>query len=152
MTEDHSTTQTNAQSPQGQSALQNLGRFIGKWNVTLVFPMDPPGTVHAQTGFDWIEDEAFMIQRLGDSQWIIGPDGSSETYYALYHDGRGVSRVYQMSLHKNVWKIWRDSPGFSQRFEGTFSNDGKTITAQWEISSDGSTWEHDFSMTYTKLS
>jgi hypothetical protein len=57
-----------------------------------------------------------------------------------------------MSLNKSIWKIWRNSPGFSQRFEGKFSEDGKTITAHWENSSDSSTWEHDFNLTYTKLS
>ena len=40
---------------------------------------------------------------------------------------------------------------FSQRFTGTFSEDGKTIEGRWEISHDGETWETDFDMTYTKI-
>jgi hypothetical protein len=32
------------------------------------------------------------------------------------------------------------------------SKNGQTITARWEKSFDGSTWEHDFDVTYTKLS
>jgi hypothetical protein len=46
--------------------------------------------------------------------------------------------------------MWRNAPGFSQRFEGKFSEDGNMITAQWQNSSDGSTWEHDFDVTYKK--
>jgi hypothetical protein len=59
--------------------------------------------------------------------------------------------VYEMSLRDNVWKLWRDSPGFSQRLTGTFSEDGKTITGRWEKSSDGSNREHDFDLTYAKV-
>jgi hypothetical protein len=51
-----------------------------------------------------------------------------------------------------VWKMWREAPGFWQRYEGRVSQDGKTITARWEKSSDGSAWEHDFDVTYTKVS
>ena len=69
----------------------------------------------------------------------------------LYFDSRGVSRVYQMSLSDGVWKMWREAPGFSQRFMGTWSSDGRTIRGRWEESGDGSHWEHDFDLTYTKV-
>jgi hypothetical protein len=82
---------------------------------------------------------------------IIGLDDSNEKFTQLYTDARGVHRLYQMSLDDGVWKLWRDTPGFSQRFKGTFSNDDKTITGSWEYSNDGSTWEHDFDLTYTKV-
>jgi len=52
---------------------------------------------------------------------------------------------------EGVWKLWRNSPGFSQRFEGHFSADRNTITARWEKSFDGSTWEHDFDLMYSKV-
>jgi hypothetical protein len=58
--------------------------------------------------------------------------------------------VYEMSLRDNVWKLWRDSPDFSQRFTGTCSEDGKSIRGCWEKSSDGSNWKHDFDLTYLK--
>ena len=57
-----------------------------------------------------------------------------------------------MSLRDGVWKLWRDAPGFSQRFEGRFSDDGKTISGRWEKSADGVQWEHDFDLTYTRVS
>ncbi len=56
-----------------------------------------------------------------------------------------------MSFSGNLWKLWRHSPGFSQRFEGRISKDGNTITAEWEKSNDGRTWEHDFDVTYTRM-
>jgi hypothetical protein len=71
-------------------------------------------------------------------------------YTALYFDDRGVSRIYQMSLEGRQWKEWRHAPGFSQRFAGTISADGNIISASWEKSSDGTTWQHDFNLTYKR--
>ena len=38
-----------------------------------------------------------------------------------------------------------------ERYTGTFSDDGRVITGCWEIRHDGATWEHDFDLTYTKV-
>lgn len=140
-------TQPGSQHP----ALAALSRFVGIWNVDLAFPADPSNIIHGQASFDWIEGDSFVVEHLADSTWIMGLDDTSGTYSVLYHDGRGVCRVYQMSLEDNVWKVWRNTPDFSQRFTGAFSEDGNTITASWEKSFDGSTWEHDFDVTYTKV-
>ena len=48
--------------------------------------------------------------------------------------------------------MWREAPGLWQRYEGCVSMNGKTITARWEKSSEGTTWEHDFDVTYTNIS
>ena len=61
-----------------------------------------------------------------------------------------------MKFSDGVWTLLRDSPDFSpldfsQRFEGTFSDDGNTIKGRWESASDGSNWEHDFDLKYTKV-
>ena len=69
----------------------------------------------------------------------------------VYLDSRGVSRIYQMTLSADIWTIWREFPGFSQRFNGMFSDDNHVITARWDKSSDGSNWEHDFDLTYTRV-
>jgi len=85
------------------------------------------------------------------ARWAIGRDESSPDYEVLYSDNRGVSRVYGMSFSEGLWQLWRNVPGFSQRFEGRVSPDRKTITSHWEKSLDGATWEHDFDVTYTRL-
>jgi hypothetical protein len=86
-----------------------------------------------------------------DGVAVIGFDGMSGSYYQLYTDERDVQRVYEMSLSDGVWKLWRDGEPFSQRFTGTFSEDGKTMTGRWEIAEDHKTWRTDFDMTYTKV-
>ena len=46
--------------------------------------------------------------------------------------------------------MWREAPGFSQRFIGTVSADGDTVDARWETSEDGVTWNLDFELTYVR--
>jgi hypothetical protein len=121
-------------------------------------PSDPPLAVRGRATFEWLTGGSFLVQSwdvahpdFPDGIAIIGSNASAEAFRQHYFDSRGVFRVYEMSLRDNVWKLWRDSPNFSQRFTGTFSDDGKTITGRWEKSSDGSNWEHDFDLTYMKV-
>ena len=58
--------------------------------------------------------------------------------------------MYQVTLDGQVWKVWREAPGFWQRYTGIISNDHSTITGAWEGSPDGREWTHDFGVTYTK--
>ncbi|RPJ18788.1 MAG: hypothetical protein EHM33_31385 [Chloroflexi bacterium] len=153
----------SAQVPQRPSnpALEHLGVFVGEWNTettSMSFDPNPSAIARGHTSFDWLESGAFLIQHseVPDTAFprgiaVIGPDDAAETYCMLYFDARGVSRIYQMSLRENVWKIWRDFAGFPQRFIGTFSDDRNIITARWEKSSDGSNWELDFNLTYTRV-
>jgi hypothetical protein len=67
-------------------------------------------------------------------------------------DGRGVLRIYRMSVADGVWRMWRDAPGFNQRFSGRISDDGQTIEAAWEFSRDGTGWQKDFDVTYRRQS
>ena len=146
---------------QPNPALQPLEFLVGTWVMELShasFLPHPSDTVQGQISFEWTQDRAFLLMRMGakpdgppDAIWLISRDESVPTYTVLYYDTRTVSRVYTMSFSERVWKIWRESPGFWQRFEGTLSEDMKTISAHWDKSPDGATWEHDFDVTYTKV-
>lgn len=134
--------------------------LIGSWTMELsnaLFLPDPKATIQGSVTFEWIEDGGFLIIRQGIkgsgmpwSEWLVGRDENVQDYIVLYFDDRGVSRVYQMSFAKGVWKIWRNSPKFSQRFIGKVSKDEKTIKASWEKSTDGKKWEHDFDIIYRR--
>jgi hypothetical protein len=69
-----------------------------------------------------------------------------------YFDSRGVFRIYQVSMDAGVWRIWRDAPGFSQRFIGNLAHAGKTIVGQWDLCRDDRTWHSDLAITYRRLS
>ncbi len=141
-------------------ALKELEVLVGDWTMELSnasFIPDPSAVIRGSASFEWIEDGGYLVIHQGRkgidanyATWIIGADESSTDYSVLYFDDRKVSRIYEMSFKNGVWKIWRNAANFSQRFEGVLSNDGKTIAAQWEKSSDGKKWEHDFNIKYIK--
>ncbi len=145
--------------------LDRLDVLIGQWEMEAMFGAGyfGPGT-SAMTGrggrttFEWLEGRFFLIQRFvvehpaapsGIS--IIGAGADPDTFTQHYYDSRGVARVYRMSLDGRVWKLWREAPGFWQRYSGLISDDGTTITGAWEGSADGQEWKHDFGLTYLKL-
>lgn len=143
------------------SALERLGIFTGEWDIEITamsFHPDPSAIVSGHASFAWMEGGAFLLHHaeIPNTDFpreiaVIGADDAAEIYRMLYFDSRGVSRIYRMTLSGGIWTLWREFPGFSQRFHGTFSDDGKVITATWEKSSDGSSWEHDFNLTYTRV-
>lgn len=144
-------------------SLESLEPLVGEWSLVADFKDLPPSTADARVSFAWLAGERFLIERweipvpeAPDGIAIIGADpGTEGGYLQHYFDSRGVARVYKMSFEDAVWTLWRDGPDFSpldfsQRFTGTFSDDGQTIAGAWEICHDGKTWEHDFDLTYTK--
>jgi hypothetical protein len=143
--------------------LEGLEPLVGEWRMAAVFKELPSVEPGARASFEWLPGERFLVERwevpipeAPDGIAIIGADPENEgRYIQHYFDSRGVARVYKMSLQDGVWKLWRDEPDFSpldfrQRYAGTFSDDGRTIAGAWEICHDGTTWEHDFDLTYSR--
>ncbi|MEO8392149.1 MAG: hypothetical protein ABI700_04070, partial [Chloroflexota bacterium] len=133
--------------------------LVGTWNTVGTHPLVPGVTLHGRTSFEWLEGGAFLMMRseINDDERfpsgiaIYGHDDDQEDCTIVYFDERGVSRVIHASLSGNIWKQWRNAPGFSQRSTATISEDGNTITSVGELSKDGSTWEGDLSLTYTRV-
>ena len=146
-------------------SLEALEPLVGEWSMVPVFEQLPPVDSPARVSFEWIPGGRFLIERweipvpeAPDGIAIIGADPERPgSYLQHYFDSRGVARVYKMTFQDGVWKLWRDEPDFSpldfsQRYIGNFSDDGRTIDGAWEICHDGTTFEHDFGLTYTKES
>jgi hypothetical protein len=140
-----------------------LAPLVGEWRILAAFDNALPVDIGARASFEWLPGERFLIERweipvpeAPDGIAIIGADPKRKgNYLQHYFDSRGVARVYKMSLAEGIWTLWRDEPDFapldfSQRFTGTFSDEGSTIAGRWEICHDGKTWEHDFDLTYTR--
>jgi hypothetical protein len=133
--------------------LETLRALVGVWEMQV--PQFPGS--RGRSTFEWLEGGAYLLQRSSapdpapDGTWIIGADDAEDSCTALYHDERGVSRVYRTTLADGVWRVWREAPGFSQRFTGTLGEDGRTIRGAWELCKDGSTWQHDFDLIYTRV-
>ncbi len=138
-------------------ALKDLDVMVGEWNMLGNHPMIP-NPVKGHSSFGWLEDGAFFYWRPSYLQpgppsgiAIIGRDDSEGNYSMLYFDERGVARIYEMSFKGKTWKLWRISPGFSQRMSGKMSDDLNTIDLHGEKSSDGVHWEQDLDLTFTRV-
>jgi hypothetical protein len=141
-------------------ALSELGFLIGEWDMALSgasFLPDPEHVIHGRIEVRPIEAGTLLAMRQGvessgppAASWVMGRDDSQAGYTVLYTDGRGVSRVYEMSLSEGRWEIWRQTPEFSQRFEATVSVDHDEIAGSWEKCSSNGAWEHDFDVVYSR--
>jgi hypothetical protein len=106
----------------------------------------------------------FLVQRwevpipeAPDGIAIIAWSDARALYQQHYFDSRGVARIYEMSFDGTLWNLSRTAADFSpldfaQRFTGTFSPDGQTITGGWESATvDATGWGHDFALTYRRV-
>jgi hypothetical protein len=138
------------------SQLQDWQRLVGRWATEATHAALPGTVVPGSATFEWLEDQHFLIQRshydhpdLPDALAVTGIIDGEPTMH--YFDPRGVHRVFAVELTADIWRFWNDVPGFSQRFTGTLSPDGETITAEVELCRDGATWRHDLAITYRRI-
>ncbi len=136
--------------------------LVGEWSIEARFPGAPPSDLRGRVAFEWMSGDRFLIQRwevpipeAPDGIAIIGFDEGRQTLLQHYFDSRGVARVYEMGLEGGVWTLSRTAPdfsplSFSQRFTGTFSDDGMRIDGRWEKTDNAGRWEHDFDLIYTR--
>ena len=144
--------------PTAEAVLRALDRFVGEWTMVAGPPGGPPWPGAGHVRFEWMAGGTFLLQRwtvdnpdAPDGTAIIGCDAANGTYTQLYSDERGVCRVYEMRLEGDVWTLQRAGVPFAQRFTGTFSADGATITGRWELAHEGEDWETDFELVYTRI-
>lgn len=136
-------------------ALEALDVVVGDWTIELTHPsFDAP--VQGEAVFEWLEGERFLVQRSSnehpdapDSIAVIGVMENGELAMH-YFDSRGVQRVYGVAVDGDEWRMWRDAPGFGQRFSGTIG--AAEIAGQWQLCRDDETWADDLRITYRRSS
>ena len=142
-----------------------LDKFVGKWSQEAVFPEGSPiqGDVKARAEFEWALGGAFLLERsvidhpdAPDGLAVIAPNPAGNGYTQHYFDSRGVVRLYEMTFDGHLWILTRERADFTpldfkQRYTGTFSEDNRTIRGAWEICHDGTTWDKDFELNYTRI-
>lgn len=142
-------------------SVAGLDVLVGEWIYEIVHPLAPGTTVRGTTTFEWMEGGRFLIERstaqppFPSGLSLVGredPDDANSPLVMHYFDSRGVARLYGVTLAGGVLTITRDGADFSQRYRGTLSDDGTTITGAWEISDGpGQLLHHDFDLTYRRV-
>jgi hypothetical protein len=146
--------------PTAEEALKELEVLVGTWKVTATPPGGEPWPGDAEITYEWLEgsDRRLLVERswvempeAPNSVCVFGCDAANGRYFQLYTDDRGVCRVYEVSIGGGELRIWRDGEPFSQRFHGKFSEDSYRIDARWEAAKDGTNWETDFDLVFTRV-
>lgn len=135
-------------------ALETLDVLVGEWTLTMsdAWFLEPPDTeVHGTATVEWLGD-AFLLVRStleGEMSLAIGRSDAHDTYAVLYHDDRGVCRVFVMTWGGGHWTMSREDPDFHQRFVARVAPD--RIRGRWEASEDqGRTWRKDFDLVFER--
>jgi hypothetical protein len=141
--------------------MAQLRPLLGEWRLET--SLAPPGTVRARSRFEWALGGRFLVEHsevdlpeAPDGLCVIGADHDGEGYVQHYFDSRGVVRLYAMTFDGRVWTLRREQADFSpldfaQRYTGTLSEDGGTISGRWEIRHPGQEWQTDFELSYVRI-
>jgi hypothetical protein len=135
-------------------ALQPFDALIGTWATEATHPKFD-GAVPGSTTFEWLEGGHFLVQRsrndhelFPDGISIIGAPEAGDGLVMEYFDSRGVRRTYGISLAHGVLRIWRDAPGFDQRFTAAPSPD--VFMGQWQLATTPEDWRDDLHLIYRR--
>ena len=130
--------------------------FVGDWTLTITnqWWLDDPTTVTSGSATcDWLGDSFIRLQAEfdGEPTWefVFGRNDARDQFVVLYHDERGVLRVFDMTLDDGSWTMSHADPDFHQRLLGRV--EGDRIVGQTDASEDeGATWRKDFDLVFER--
>ncbi len=136
--------------------MATMDGLVGSWKVTLTnawFLESMETKVVGWATIEWLDDAFLVLRSVFDQErdwtWVIGRSDANDRYVLLYHDQRGVCRIFDMTFDGTNWAFSREDPDFHQRFAATIEPD--RILGLTEASEDaGQTWRKDFDMIFER--
>jgi hypothetical protein len=129
--------------------------LIGTWSTESTHAQIE-GTVTGRTTFESLPGDQFLIQRthndhdqFPDSISVIGPPENGDGLLMEYFDSRGVRRTYNIALTDGTLRIWREAPGFDQRFSATLDDD--SFAGLWQVARTPGDWQDDLAVSYQRI-
>jgi hypothetical protein len=134
--------------------LEPFEALIGTWATEAKHRLMDE-VVQGSTSYEWLEGGHFIVQRshsdhelFPDGISVIGAPEDGEGLVMEYFDSRGVRRTYGVSLEDGVLRIWREQPGFDQRFRATLAPDA--FDGVFELAETPGEWLQDMRVTYRR--
>jgi hypothetical protein len=134
--------------------LEPFDALIGTWATEATHPLFE-GVVPGSITFEWFEGGHFLVERshndhelFPDAICVIGAPEGGAGLVMEYFDSRGVRRTYRVSLDDGVLRMWRDDPGFAQRFCATLGHN--QFEGRWQLARTPGDWQDDLSVTYRR--
>ena len=81
---------------------------------------------------------------------MIGAPEEGDGLVMEYFDSRGVRRTYGVSLEDGLLRMWRDAPGFDQRYSATLGLD--RFEGVFELAESPGDWQEDLKVSYRRRS
>jgi Protein of unknown function (DUF1579) len=160
-------------APTPSPQTQRLGALVGRWRSQGHIIDDPPVPIAGTDIYEWLPGGFFLVHHvdvvIGDQQVqaleLIGPyDPASDAFTARAYDNLGNVTVMQARVDdQGVWRFTgggdvaavarpasADASG-AVRSTLTISPDRSGMTARWERSDDGASWQPWMDMTFTRM-
>jgi hypothetical protein len=119
---------TSMEEAMRNEAMEQLNVLVGSWRTTMrnAWFLEPADReVAGSATVEWLGD-AFVVFRwtmkgdvgkaTSEMVLVLGRSDAQDAYTALYHDERGVCRVYAMTFDGSQWNLSREDPDMFQRF------------------------------------
>jgi hypothetical protein len=131
--------------------------FVGDWTLTITnqWWLDDPTTVVSGTATgEWVGDSFVRLQAAIDGlptwHWVFGRNDARDQFVVLYHDERGVLRVFDLTLDDDSWTMSRTDPDMHQRLLARI--EGDRMIGHTDMSEDqGATWRKDFDLIFQRV-
>ncbi|HEV8566709.1 MAG TPA: DUF1579 family protein [Actinoplanes sp.] len=160
-------------APTPSPQTQRLGALVGRWRSEGHIVGDPPVPITGTDIYEWLPGGFFLVHHvdvvIGDQQVqaieLIGEyDPTIDAFTARAYDNEGNVTVMQARVdEQGVWTFTGggdvaavarpDSAdaGGAVRSTLTISPDRDGMTAKWERSDDGASWQPWMDMTFTRM-
>lgn len=137
--------------------MDTLAGLVGDYEVTLsdAWFLEPAGTeVKGTATFGW-QGEGLLVMRMSftdDEMTIVfGRSDARDEYTALYHDERGVCRVFATTFDGKTLEMRREDPDFFQTITFVIAGPDR-LDGRTDMSEDqGANWRKDFDLTFERV-
>lgn len=142
------------------TAQQRLAALIGRWRTegwTIATASSPAVQIDATDTYEWLPGGFALLHsvdaRVGEEHVkgaeIIGWDPARDIYVTQYFGSDGPN-AYEASLRDVDGALVWAMRSTTDRFTGTFSDDGNTIDGRWEQLDDQHRWQPWMQVTLTR--
>jgi hypothetical protein len=137
-----------------QQEHKRLDVFVGKWTIEGVTKDGRTVAIRGTETYQWMPGGFFLMHnlnvRVGEDDYyaheIIGYDASRQQFTINSFDSWGQKDNYQATVQNNAWTY----SGQSRRGTVAFNRDGDSMTADWQMSFNGSDWQPWMDLKSTK--
>lgn len=147
-------------TPKPRIEHERLEALVGRWQTegwTRETAEAPAARIEAVDTYEWLPGRFALLHRVDaqvgeekvEGAEIIGWDPARSAYITQYFGSDGPNS-YEASLTEEEGSLVWSMRSRADRFTGTFSHHGNTITGQWEQLEDDQRWQPWMQITLTR--